>query len=209
MASAEEISQSEDCFLINLEIDDCPMAELPVFDLLDRSTNTLFDDYQSILRETIIEMLEDTPWLDADSRALLLDAGYGTYHTRVGGVVISLRRAALQRLVLQAMGSRAPSTTPTQISLSIRFLLPDVSLPKPPIATSTPSTMLGTDLSSSRYPSVSAPPSEHASDQSAESEFLDQVSDLPGVSPIQRATDRKSTRLNSSHLDLSRMPSSA
>ena len=89
MVVAEEILQPDDCFLIHLEIDDCPMAELPVFDLFDGPTRTLLDNYPSVLRDTIVEMLEDTPWLDADARATLLDAGYGTYHTRVGGVVIS------------------------------------------------------------------------------------------------------------------------
>ena len=35
------------------------------------------------------------------------------------------------------------------------------------------------------------------------------IAAAPAFAPLKDATDRKSTRLNSSHLDLSRMPSSA
>ena len=180
MGDAEEDLQIYDCFLINLEIDDCPMAEIPLGNLFDVKTLTLLDDYQAILRETIVEVLEDTTWLDTTSMAKLLDAGYGTYHVREGGLVISLRRAALQRLVTQKINDRAFTDVPLQIPISIRFLLSAVDLPKAP---KTPSTTMSVGLEIPTIQPPPAPPSaEHTS--ASESEFLDQLSELPGISPI-------------------------
>ena len=97
MGDAEEALRLHDCFLINLKIDDCPMAEIPLGDLFDLATSTLLDDYQAVLRGTIVEMLEDTTWLSTTTMTGLLEAGYGMYHVREGGLVILLRRAALQQ----------------------------------------------------------------------------------------------------------------
>ena len=180
MTIAEEILQPYDCLLINLEIEDCPLAEIPLVDLFDGSTLTLLDNYQAILRDTIVEMLEDTTWLDTASQAILLDAGYGTYHIRDGGIVISLRRAALQRLVVQMLAARVQPTTSIQIPISIRFLLSDMDLPKAPIV----SAFTGSVDTTPTHHSPPAPPSEQTS--ASESELLDQVPALPGISPILR-----------------------
>ena len=79
MAVAEEVLQLYDCFLVNIDIENCPMAE-PLTDMFDTVTFTLFDNYQETLcPTTVVQMLEDTPWTNASTRATLLDAGFGTH----------------------------------------------------------------------------------------------------------------------------------
>ena len=104
---AEEIVQLDDCFLINIDIENCPMAEIPLTDMFDMVTFTLFENYQEILRATIVQMLEDTTWVNESTMSILLNAGFGTFQVRDGGMVISLRQAALQRLVVHSIAARA------------------------------------------------------------------------------------------------------
>ena len=82
MAIAEEFLQLNDCFLDNIDIDNCPMAEIPLTDMFDMVTFALFENYQETLRATVVPILEDNPWTNAATRATLLDAGFSIYHVR-------------------------------------------------------------------------------------------------------------------------------
>ena len=46
MAGAEEIPQLNDCFIVNLDIEDSPSAEIPLTELYDMVTSTFLDNYR-------------------------------------------------------------------------------------------------------------------------------------------------------------------
>jgi hypothetical protein len=131
MVAAEEVLQLDDCFLVHIDIESCPMAEIPLTDIFDMVTFTIFDNYREILRDTIVQMLEDTTWVNESTMSTLLDAGFGTFQVRDGGTIISLRQAALQRLVIQSIANRATPVVSMQIPIMVRFLLSDAELPRP------------------------------------------------------------------------------
>ena len=174
MAIAEEVLQLNDCFLVDIDIENCPMAEIPLTDMFDMVTFALFENYRDTIRETVVQMLEDTPWTNATSRATLLDAGFGIYHVRNEGMVISLQQAALQRLIAHSIAVRETPVVTMQIPITIRFLLSDVDMPTPPKVS-----IDASDAGSQRSTNRSGPPSNVS-----ESELLDHVSELPGPSPV-------------------------
>ena len=174
MAIAEEVLPLNDCFLVNIDIENCPMAEIPLTDLFDMVTFALFENYRDTIRATVVQMLEDTPWTNATTRATLLDADFGIYHIREEGMVISMRQAALQRLIVHSIAVRETPVVTMQIPITIRFLLSDVDMPMPPKAS-----IDASDAGSQRSTNRSGPPSNVS-----EAELLDHVSELPGPSPV-------------------------
>ncbi|KAI2491619.1 hypothetical protein MHU86_22936 [Fragilaria crotonensis] len=86
------------------------------------------------IRESVTLQLEDTPWLRRadDARRLLHDAGFGMYHARDRTSIITLRKPALQRLILQCLQERPRPSSTVHVHVLIRFLLPDVDIPTPP-----------------------------------------------------------------------------
>jgi hypothetical protein len=131
MADAEEIDRSNDCIVITIDIEDCPIAELPLADLFDVDTMTLRDNYHDLVRESVAQQLEDTTWLPADSMSLLTDAGFGMYHARDRHTIISLRKPAFQRLIVKRLGDRPRPSSAVYVPILIRFLLADNAIPTP------------------------------------------------------------------------------
>ncbi len=134
MSDAEEIDPSNDCVVITVDIEGCPMTEIPLAELFDAPSSTLRDTYHDTIREAVALQLEDTPWLRRadDTRRLLHDAGFGMYHARDRTSIITLRKPALQRLILQCLKERPRPSSTVHVHVLIRFLLADVDLPKPP-----------------------------------------------------------------------------
>ncbi|KAI2501966.1 hypothetical protein MHU86_12519 [Fragilaria crotonensis] len=54
------------------------------------------------------------------------------YHARSRNSVISLRKPALQRLIIQRLKERSRPSDIVHVPIMIRFLLPDNEIPKPP-----------------------------------------------------------------------------
>jgi hypothetical protein len=96
-ANSEERLRRDDCVVLTLDLEDCPMAEIPLSELLDPDTATLVPEYQKIIRETVHQQLEECTWLanDDETRMRLTDAGFGMCHMRERGAFITLRKAAL------------------------------------------------------------------------------------------------------------------
>lgn len=132
MANAEENPVPSDYVVITIDIDNCPMAEIPLAEIYDPNTSLLLDDYHNVIRGYVVQQLEDTTWLTDSTTSVLLDAGFGMYHIRDRGVVLSLRKPALQRLVSERIAQRDRPEASIFVPLLIRFLLPDVDLPRPP-----------------------------------------------------------------------------
>ena len=134
MSDAGEIDHSNDCVVLTVDIQGCPLAEIPLTKLFDVPSSTLRDTYHDTIRESVALQLEVTPWLRHadDARRLVHDAGFGMYHARDRTSIITLRKPALQRLILQCLQERPRPSSTVYIHVLIRFLLPDVDLPKPP-----------------------------------------------------------------------------
>jgi hypothetical protein len=174
MAIAEDIPLLNDCFIVSLAVEGSPSVEIPLTEVYDMVTSTLNDNYRAVIRETIVQILEDTMWINPTMMTIFLDATFSIFDIRDGGLTVSLRTAGLQRLVAQSIANRAIPIVDIKIPLLIKLKSPDIALPKPP---GTPTQSIDTEggLPASR----SGPPSNVS-----ETEVLDQVSELPGASPV-------------------------
>ncbi|KAI2512050.1 hypothetical protein MHU86_2338 [Fragilaria crotonensis] len=94
MSVFEESNHEDDFVILTVDIDDCPIAELPLTEIYDVSTSLLKDDYLDTLRKYITQQLEDTAWLEDQSVSPLFDAGFATFHRRANGDILSLRKPA-------------------------------------------------------------------------------------------------------------------
>ncbi|KAI2495085.1 hypothetical protein MHU86_19440 [Fragilaria crotonensis] len=132
MVDAEEVQYDNDCLVISIDIVDCPMAEIPLTEVFDVPTMSLTGDYHDLIRNSVLQQLEDTTWLSEDLLPTLTDPGFGMYHARSRNSVISLRKPALQRLIIQRLKERSRPSDIVHVPIMIRFLLPDNEIPKPP-----------------------------------------------------------------------------
>ena len=115
-------------------------------------------------------------WIDPVMMETLVNAVFGIFEVRPGGLVISLRTQGLQRLVATSIATRSVPIVPIQIPILIRFKLSEPDLPRPPRIP----TITENPVESSRSTDRSGPPSNVS-----EAELLDQVSELPsGSSPV-------------------------
>jgi hypothetical protein len=176
MEVAGEVTQPRDCFLLDLDIENYPSAEIPLTELYDILTSSLRDDYREIIHLTIIQMLEDTMWIDLNMMEVLSKATFGIFEVRANRQILSLRTPGLQRLVTSTIATRTVPITALQITLLIRFKMSEIDLPRPPRPTEN---VMRSPAESSRSAVRSGPPSNVS-----EAELLDQVSELPGSSPI-------------------------
>ena len=185
MQAAKEIPQLNDCFLVNLDIENCPMAEIPLVDLFDMVTSTLLDNYRETLHETIVQMLEDTMWIDPPMMETFVGANFGMFEVRENGLIISLRTSSLQRLVTQSVANRATPIVAIQIPIMIRFKLTTAVLPSP----SKPVAIISANVGGDPPTEIRSGPPSNVS----ETELLDQVSELPISSPVIQQQTRNVT----------------
>ena len=129
---AEEIQYDNDCLVITIDIVDCPMAEIPLTEVFDVPTMSLLDTYHEVIRNSVLQQLQDTTWLPEDLLPSFIDPGFGMYHARDRNSIISLRKPALQRLIIQRLKDRSRPSSLVHVPVLIRFLIPDVDIPKPP-----------------------------------------------------------------------------
>jgi hypothetical protein len=129
---AEEIEYDNDCLVITIDMEDCPMAEIPLTEVFDVPTMSLLDNYHDVIRDSVLQQLQDTTWLSEDLLPSLTDPGFGMYHARDRNSTISLRKPALQRLIVQRLKDRSRPSNIVHVPILIRFLIPDVDIPKPP-----------------------------------------------------------------------------
>jgi hypothetical protein len=104
MAIAEDIPLLNDCFIVSLAIEGSPSAEIPLTEFYDMVTSTLNDNYRAIIREMIVQILEDTMWINPTMMTIFLDATFSIFDIRDGGLAVLLCTAGLQRLVTQSIG---------------------------------------------------------------------------------------------------------
>ena len=63
MSNAEGLRHPDDVVVITIDIEDCPMAEILLDELLDADSTTLRNSYHDVIREYVSQQLEDTTWL--------------------------------------------------------------------------------------------------------------------------------------------------
>jgi hypothetical protein len=125
----EESNHEDDFVILTVDVDHCPIAELPLTEIYDVTTSLLKDDYLDTLRTYVMQQLEDTTWLEDQSVSPLFDAGFATFHRRANGDILSLCKPALLRLVRQTLRGRPTALEPVSIPILIRFMMPESELP--------------------------------------------------------------------------------
>lgn len=183
MVIAGEIPLLNDCFIVSLDLKDSPSVEIPLTEMYDIVTSTINDNYRSTIRDAIVQILEDTMWINPNMMTIFLDAPFSIFDIRDDGLAVSLRITGLQRLVSQSITNRDIPISDIKIPILIRLKSPDFALPRPP-DTSAPSFGIESSLLGGR----SGPPSN----VSETDELLDQVSELPGSSPVFQQQPRTS-----------------
>ncbi|KAI2501346.1 retrotransposon [Fragilaria crotonensis] len=143
MSVFEESNHDDDFVILTVDIDDCPIAELPLTEIYDVTSSLLKDDYLDTLRAYITQQLEDTTWLEDQSVSPLFDAGFATFHRRANGDILSLRKPALLRLIRQTLRSRPNALEPVSIPILIRFMVPESGLPNRENRSTTVPSMVG------------------------------------------------------------------
>ena len=130
---------------MTVDIEDCPLAELPLTEIFNVENMKINDDYLMTLRGYIEQQLEDTSWLDDRSTSPLFDAGFSTFTRKANGDIVSLRKPAFQRLIEQTLRHRESNDNPVSIAIFVRFMVLDGTLPIRARATTTiPSVVGGT-----------------------------------------------------------------
>jgi hypothetical protein len=132
MSDAGELRHDDDCLVITIDIVDCPMAESPLTEVFDVLTRTLLDNYHDVIRDSVLQQLQDTTWLSEDLIPSLTDSGFGMYHARDRNHVISLQKPALQRLINQRLKDCSRPSDLVHVPVLIRFLMPTIDISKPP-----------------------------------------------------------------------------
>lgn len=133
MMAPREFFHSDDYVVITVDIEDCPLVEFPLTELFDIATSKVVDNYLEVVQDYVTQLIEDTTWLDTQSRSCLLRARFCMYHWRNKGKLLSLRQPALQRLIAQMLRCRnngIQSCHPIEVPLFIRFVRPAITLPR-------------------------------------------------------------------------------
>jgi hypothetical protein len=123
----------DDVFVITAEVKGCPGVEIPLSELFDLATYTIVDNYLQVLHGYVIEILEDTAWMDIQSFSSLLLAGYDVHHPNGTGEVLALQKPALQQLILQNLRHCNDHDKRFALPLLIKFLMSDSDLPRRPV----------------------------------------------------------------------------
>ena len=120
--SREFLDPLDDFIVIKADIDDSPSVEIPLIELFDLATFTLVDNYQQVLHGYVIELLEDTTWMDETSCMCLLCSGYGISET---GQSLPMERRELQQFILRSLRHCQDTSNHQFVApLLINFLMP-------------------------------------------------------------------------------------
>ncbi|KAI2503433.1 hypothetical protein MHU86_10981 [Fragilaria crotonensis] len=130
LASREYFNHSDDIFVIRANIDDSPSVEIPLIKLFDLATFTLVESYQHVLDDYVIELLEDTTWVDGPSFSRLLCAGYGVCREMETGRFQAMKRRDLQSFILQNLRNCNTNDCYFEVPLLIKFSVSNADLPR-------------------------------------------------------------------------------
>jgi hypothetical protein len=75
---------------MEVDIEDCPVADVPLTEIYDTKNSALLDAYLNVLKTYITQQLEDTMWLDNHSMTPSFDAGFAMFHRKGDSTIQSL-----------------------------------------------------------------------------------------------------------------------
>jgi hypothetical protein len=130
MAPGRIYHRPDDHVVMEVDIEDCPVADVPLTEIFDTVNSVLLNDYLTVLKTYIFQHLEDTMLLDDQSTTPLFDAGFAIFHRKADGTVQSLRKPALQHLIKEAIPNRSYVVDPIRVQVLIRFQITIAKLPR-------------------------------------------------------------------------------
>jgi hypothetical protein len=131
-ASREFLSPHNITVVVTVDIDDCPMAIIPLTELFDFTTLTVVEDYLRVLGGYVKQQLESTTWLDKQSSSDLLSARFATYEVRDTGELVSIRKPAIQRMIVRNLQCYNDNQSWSTIPILIAFMVSASKLPRRP-----------------------------------------------------------------------------
>jgi hypothetical protein len=131
-ALREFLNPDDYTIVITVDIDDCPTATIPLAELFDFTSFTVVEDYHKILGGYVKQQLELTAWLNKQSSARLLSARFATYKLRDTGELVSIRKPALQQMIVRAIQSYNDNQDRLSVPILVAFMVPACSLPRRP-----------------------------------------------------------------------------
>jgi hypothetical protein len=129
MSAVREFS-SDDFIVIKADIDDSPSVEIPLIELFDLATFTLVDNYQHVLHGYVIELLENTVWMDEQLFLCLLRAGYDICREMEIGGVLPMKKRDLQSFILKTLCDCDDNDCYCAVPLIIKFSVPIAVIPR-------------------------------------------------------------------------------
>jgi hypothetical protein len=130
MSASTEFYHSDNYVAITIDIEDCPVVEFPLTELFDFATSTIVDNYLEVLQEYVTQILEDTTWLDKQSKLCLLRARFCIYQRKNDGTLYTLRQSAMQRLITQTLRCGNGIHRPIEVPLFVRLRSPEINVPR-------------------------------------------------------------------------------
>ena len=130
MSASTEFYHSDNYVTITIDIEDCPVVEFPLTELFDIASSTIVDNYLEVLQEYVTQILEDTTWLDKQSKLCLLRARFCVYQRKNDGTLYTLRQSALQRLITQTLRCDYGVHRPIEVPLFVRLRSPEINVPR-------------------------------------------------------------------------------
>jgi hypothetical protein len=131
MSALREFSYfSDDVITIMADIDDCPLLEIPLTELFDLSSFTLVENYLQVLERYVIELLEDTVWMDIQSFLYLLSADFDLFYPTNEGERIAMLRQPFQQRILQILRYSHAYDHEFELSILISFRVHASDLPR-------------------------------------------------------------------------------
>ena len=127
--SKELIYSLDDVFVISATIDDSPSVEIPLNEIFDLSTYTLVDNFLQVIHGYVIELLEETTWMDELSFLRLRSAGYDIRCSMETGRSVPMERRELQRFVLQSLRQCQDNDHHFNVPIFLNFLVHHADLP--------------------------------------------------------------------------------
>ena len=131
MSASLEFYHCNDYVAITIDIEDCPVVELPLTELFDIANATVVDNYLDVVQDYVTQLLEDTTWLAKQSALCILCSRLCIYHRRNEDELLTLRQPALQRFISQMLRCRnGVHCDPIEVPIFIRFKHPEITLPR-------------------------------------------------------------------------------
>ena len=130
LAPRESFYPFDASIVITLDIEDSPVAEFPLTELFDIASSTIVENYLEVLQEYVTQIIEDTTWLDMQSKLCLVRARFCVYQRKSDDTLYTMRKPSLQRLINQTLRCSNGTHCPIEVHLFIRLRDSKIKVPR-------------------------------------------------------------------------------